>query len=401
MGLTVLNVGQNYYIRGGSDQYQFALAQLLSNHNHQVIPFASLNPKNRDTPWSKYFPQGVNFEHPEISDIVKFIYSRQAAESIELLCREQQINIAHLHIYYGQLTGSILTPLKQAGIPIVQTLHEYKIVCPVYSLMSNNEICEDCHGSAFWKATLKRCNRGSIARSLLSTVESYTARILGSISKVDRFIAVSNFQRTKLIELGIPSDKITTIHNFVNLSNVTPSQKLGEYLLYFGRLERYKGIFTLIEAASTLKDIPLVIVGDGTERAKVKQIIEQQDLKHIELLSFQQGKELQQLIKESICTITPSEWYETFGLSLIESFANGKPVIATRIGGMTEIVSDGADGYLIDPGNVVELRERMEWMSRNRDRALQMGSLGREKVEQQFSPKTHYQQLMKVYQELL
>ena len=401
MGLTVLNVGQNYYIRGGSDQYQFALAQLLKDYNHQVIPFASLNHKNKNTPWSKYFPEGVNFDNPEISDILKFIYSRQAAESIKLLCREQHVNIAHLHIYYGQLTGSILTPLKKAGIPIIQTLHEYKIVCPVYSLMSNNEICEDCHGSAFWKATLKRCNRGSIKRSLLSTVESYAARLLGSVTKVDRFIAVSNFQRTKLIELGIPSDKITTIHNFVDLSNITPSQELGEYFLYFGRLERYKGIFTLIQAASTLKDTPLVIVGDGTVRTQVKKIIEQQDLKHIKLLGFKQGKELQQLINQSICTITPSEWYETFGLSLIESFAHQKPAIATRIGGMTEIVTDGVDGFLIEPGNVIELRKRMEWMSNNRQKALQMGLLGRKKVEEKFTAEIHYQKLMKVYQELL
>ena len=401
MSLTVLNVGQNYYIRGGSDQYQFALTQLLEDYEHQVIPFASNNSKNLDTPWSKYFPEGVNFDNPNVWDLIEFIYSRKAAKSMKLLCREQSIDLAHLHIYYGQLTSSILTPLKQAGIPIVQTLHEYKIVCPVYSLMSDNKICQACNGSNFWQATIKRCNRGSIPRSLLSTIESYASHILGAVSKIDRFIAVSDFQRTKLVELGIPQEKITTVHNFIDLSDITPSQEVGDYFLFFGRLERYKGIFTLIEAASTLKDTPLLIVGDGNDRPEIEQIIEKQGLKHIKLLGFKQKEELQQLIKGSICTITPSEWYETFGLTLIESFAYGKPVIASRIGGMTEIITDGVDGYLIEPGNILELRSRMEWMSQNKAQALQMGSLGREKVAQKFNSKLHYQKLMKVYQEVL
>ncbi len=401
MSLVVLNAGQNYYIRGGSEQYQFALTELLHQHNHQVIPFASINPKNQDTSWSKYFPEGVNFERPDIQSLIRFIYSQKAVNSIKHLSRKQHIDIAHLHIYYGQLTSSILAPLKQAGIPIVQTLHEYKIVCPVYSLMSNGKICQACNGSAFWKATVKRCNRGSIARSLLSTVESYVSHFLGSVNKIDHFIAVSDFQRAKSIELGVPADKITTIHNFIDASAIEVNRQPGEYFLYFGRLERYKGIFTLIEAASTLKDTPLLIVGDGRERQKIEEIIEQQGLKHIHLLGFKQKQELQKLIKGSICTITPSEWYETFGLTLIESFAHGKPVIASRIGGITEIVTDGLDGYQIKPGNSEELQERMLWMSQHKDKASEMGLLGREKVERKFNADIHYQKLIKVYQQVL
>ena len=400
MKLKILNTGQNYYITGGSDRYQFALSELLRQHDHQVIPFASQDPRNRDTEWSRYFPQGVNFDRPGIRDLIRFIYSRQAANAVKRLCREQIIDLAHLNIYYGQLTSSILSPLKQAGIPIVQTLHEYKVVCPVYSLRSGNEICEACNGSAFWKATVKRCNRGSLARSLLSTVESYAANLLGAVSKVDRFIAVSDFQRLKLIELGIPQGKISTVHNFIDTSNIKVSQQRGEYFLYFGRLERYKGIFTLIEAAANL-DTPLLIVGDGTARAEVETIIKEKNLKQIELLGFKQQQELRELIKGSICTITPSEWYETFGLTLIESFAHGKPVIVSRIGGMTEVVSDGVDGFHIEPGNSAELAEKMRWMSQNRDRALEMGVAGREKVETQFNAANHYQKIMKIYREVL
>ncbi|MGD1917795.1 MAG: glycosyltransferase family 4 protein, partial [Pleurocapsa sp.] len=387
--------------RGCSDQYLFALSDLIHKHIQQVTPFATIDPKNKDTEWSRYIPEGVNFDNPGIKDLIRFIYSRKAANAIKRQCREHTIDIAHLNIYYGQLTSSILTPLKQAGIPIIQTLHEYKIVCPVYSLRSGNEICQACNGSAFWKATVKRCNRGSLARSLLSTVESYASNLMGAINKVDRFIAVSDFQRLKLVELGIPNHKITSVHNFIDLSDIEVSQHPGEYFLYFGRLEGYKGIFTLIEAASTLTDIPLLIVGDGTDRAEVEAIIQEKNLKHIKLLGFKQKRELRELIKGSICTITPSEWYETFGLTLIESFACGKPVIASGIGGMTEIITNGVDGYHLEPGNSLELRERMEWMGLHRNKAIEMGRLGRKKVEEKFNAQQHYQKLMEVYEQAL
>jgi len=401
MSLIILNAGQNYHIRGGSERYQFVLSELLQANGHQVIPFSAANSKNNATEWSKYFPPGVNFEHPDLVDLTRFIYSKPAAKSIKRLLNNIPVDLAHLHIYYGQLTSSILAPLRQAGVPIVQTLHEYKIICPVYTLVSNGEICQSCKGHAFWQAIRKRCNRGSLTRSLLSTLESYVSKTLGSIRKIDYFITVSHFQREKVIELGIPAEKVTTIHNFINTNDIQTSSKSGEYFLYFGRLERLKGLFTLIKAASSLKEIPLLIAGDGEARLELEQLIEQNNLKHIQLLGFKQGNELKQLIHHSICTLAPSEWYETFGFTLIESFAQGRPVIASKIGGMSEIVSDTIDGFLVTPKNVELLREKMLWMAEHRHQAVEMGQAGRRKVEAEFNPETHYKKLMAVYQKLL
>ncbi len=401
MSLTIVNAGQNYHIRGGSERYQFALAQLLHHYGHQVIPHAAEHPKNEITPWSKYFPRRIDFEQPTPKDLLEFVYSRSAALSMESLLCDHQIDLAHLHIYYGQLTTSILSPLKKADVPIVQTLHEYKIVCPVYTLLSDGNICQACNGHAFWQATLKRCNKGSLSRSILSTVESYVSKMLGSVNKIDHFIAVSYFQREKLIELGLPADKVTTVHNFIDASDYQPSTALGEYFLYFGRLEQSKGIFTLIEAASLIKDTPLLIVGDGTARPKLEKLIQERELNHISLLGFKHMRELQKLIRHSICTITPSQWYETFGLTLIESFAHGRPVIASRIGGMTEIVTDGIDGHLVHPGDAEQLRERMLWMAEHLTQAREMGLAGRRRVETHFSPENHYQKLISVYQKVL
>jgi glycosyltransferase involved in cell wall biosynthesis len=401
MSLVILNAGQNYQLRGGSERYQFVLSELLQKKGHRVIPFAVHHPKNQVTQWSEYFPRRVNFEHPRLADLIQFIYSRPAATAINRLLKDIPIDIAHLHIYYGQLTASILTPLQEAGVPIVQTLHEYKIVCPVYTLVSNGEICQACKGHAFWNATLKRCNRGSVARSLLSTVESYVSKALGSVRNIDHFITVSNFQREKVIELGLPAEKVTTIHNFIDTNSIQPSVEPGEYFLYVGRLERIKGLFTLIEAASSLNEIPLLIAGDGEARLELEQLIEQNDLKHIHLLGFKGENELHQLIRNSICTLAPSEWYETFGLTLIESLAHGRPAIASYIGGMSELLSDTTDGFLVPPKNVEVLREKMSWMAKHRREAVEMGQAGRQKVETQFNPEIHYEKILDVYRKVL
>lgn len=401
MSLVILNAGQNYQLRGGSERYQFILSELLEKNGHTVIPFAAANPKNLSSKWSSYFPRGVNFEHPSWLDLAQFIYSIPAAEAIKRLLKNHPLDVAHLHIYYGQLTASILAPLQQAGVPIVQTLHEYKIVCPVYTLVSQGEICQACQGHNFWYATLRRCNRGSVARSLLSTIESYVSKLLGSVRLINHFIAVSHFQRQKVIELGVPAEKVTTIHNFIDTKTIKPNSKPGEYFLYFGRLERLKGLFTLIEAAASLKEIPLLIVGDGEARLELEQLIEQNQYTHIQLLGFKQGNELTELIYHSICTVVPSEWYETFGFTLVESFAQGRPVIASNIGGISEVVTDRVDGILVPPRNAAVLREKMLWLAEHPHDAVAMGQAGRRKVETLFNSNVHYEKLMDVYRKVL
>lgn len=398
--LTVLNISQNYYIRGGSERYYFSMADLLETRGHRVIPFTASHPQNQPTDWSKYFPAAVNFNSPGPADIVRFVYSRSAAASLQRLLGDHRPDIAHLHIYYGQLTSSILAPLRRAEVPIVQTLHEYKLVCPVYTLLSNGEICQACEGHNFWQAALKRCNRGSLARSVLSAAESYVSHRLGAVDKIDHFIAVSDFLRRKVIELGVPAHKVTTVHNFTDVSKISPCGETGEYILYFGRLERLKGIFTLLKAMRSVRT-PLLIVGDGEACAEMEEYIQHHDMQHVRVLGYQRGQALIDLIRGAICTVSPSEWYETFGLTLIESFAHGRPVIASRIGGMTEVVSDGVDGFLIEPGNAEALQERLQWMADHREQAVEMGQAGRRKVETQFSTEAHYQKLMDVYSKVM
>jgi glycosyltransferase involved in cell wall biosynthesis len=397
---TVLNVSQNYYVRGGSDRYFFALGELLERHGHRVVPFSSRQPKNEPTPWSKYFPAGVDFDSPRAIDLVRFIYSRAAAKALRRLLESEPIDLAHLHIYYGQLTASILPVLREAGIPIVQTVHDFKLVCPVYSLLSHGEICEACQGQKFWKATWKRCNRGSLPRSLLSTVESYVSRSVGNVDLIDQFIAVSNFQRHKLIELGVPPQKITTIHNFVELEGIKPEQRPGEYLLYFGRLEKLKGVFTLVAAARRVTQTRLLIAGRGEAEKELEMAIAQGGVKNVELVGFQQGAALARLVRGAIATILPSEGYDNCPMAILESYSHGRPVIGSRIGGIPELIGDD-DGLTFAPGDAEMLARHMDWMFRHPQEAVEMGRRGRERLERDFNCEVHYQKIDAIYRHLL
>ena len=398
---TILNVSQNHYIRGGSDRYFFALAELLRKHGHQVVPFTAASPKNEPSEWDPYFPRAADFENPGPIDLLRFLYSRDAAKSIQRLLNNTNVDIAHFHIYHGKLTASILESLKKTGVPLIQTLHDYKLTCPVAVHLSNDEICEACEGKHFWRALPKRCNRGLLTRTVLSVTESYVSQMLGAVEKFDHFVSVSHFLRKKMISHGIPENKISTVHNFVDVSDITPNFSVGDYILYFGRVHRSKGLLTLIAAAAPLKQVPLYIVGDGVGMPEVRRIVEQDGCEHIQLLGFKQGDELRELILNSICTVLPSEWYENCPMSVLESYAYGKPVIGADIGGIPELIVDGVDGCLVPSGDQEALRERLLWMSEHRNEAVEMGRTGRHKMETMFNADIHYERIMNVYRKFL
>lgn len=400
MSNTILNISQSYYVRGGSDRYFMVLEELLRREGHQVIPYAARFDKNEPTEWSKYFPPSVDFDRPRLKDLWRFVYSSPARRNLRQLLTVERPDIAHLHIYYGHLTASVLKPLRAAGVPIVQTLHDFKLVCPVYSLLSGGKICEACRGKHFWKATTRRCNRGSFARSLLSSIETYVSHALGAANSIDRFISVSNFQRDKYIELGVPAEKITTVHNFADTDGVVAADTPGDYLLYFGRIEQLKGIFTILKAARQIPHVRLLIVGSGDAEQEAKDLAAGWGLRNVEFLGFRQGDELRSLVRNSIATLIPSEGYDNCPMTVLESMALGRPVLGTRIGGIPELIDHQQDGFLVLPGDADSLADRMNWFDQHRDEALEMGAVARAKMEDRFSRELHYDKLLDVYRQV-
>ncbi|WP_263786839.1 glycosyltransferase family 4 protein [Salinibacter grassmerensis] len=401
--MRILNAGHHHHVQGGSDRVMLRLGELLEAQGHTVVPFASQHPENRPSRWEDYFPKRVDTKDPSLGDAARFVYSPEARRQMaRLLDDAGPLDLAHLHIYYGQLTASILKPLVEADVPIVQTLHEYKLTCPVHSHRSQGEICEACAGHAFWRALPRRCNEGSLARTALSVLEASVSRALGDAHHVDHFIAVSDFLREKMIEHDVAApETITTVHNFVDPDRIEPSRGRGEHILYFGRIAPEKGLRTLIDAAAPLTDLPVRIAGTGKQREALEAEVARRGLDHIQFVGFQNGEELWDLVRRSICTVLPSEVYDTCPLTVLESFACGCPAIGADIGGIPELIDDRVDGQLFPSGDEEALREALVWMQTHRGKAVEMGRQGRTKVEEHFSPEQHYRQVREVYAEVL
>ena len=398
---TVLHASHNYYVAGGSDRYFFELGALLEQNGHKVVPFCGASPQNETSEFSDYFPACADSQNPRVSDAVRYLYSADAKRKIESAIAEQNPDIAHLHIYYGKLTSSILGPLKRQGIPIVQSLHEYKLLCPVYTCIRNDTVCEACAGQQFWKALAYRCNRGSLLRSAASACESYISKALGSFDKIDHYIGVSQFMTDKMLSIGVPREKISTVHNFVDCAQFPLTSETGKHVLYFGRLEPTKGLFNLLDAMREHPQLRCVIAGTGSARLALEKHADSIGLKNIEFAGFVSGDALRQLVQQAICTVLPAEWYENCPMSVLESLAYGRPVIGSGIGGLPELINDGDDGIIVEPGNTPQLAAALEALTSNISRAREMGMAGREKVQKEFSPDRHYAQIAAIYSKLL
>lgn len=400
--MKILQVSQNLFVRGGSDRMFLDTCALLERHGHTAIPFVAKHEENADSPFADYFPVAADFEHPGATDLLRYIYSRPAAKAIRSLIRDHKPDVAHLHITYGKLTASILRVLKAEGIPVVHTMHEYRQISPNYTLVHNDTIDESCCGMNAWRAAVRRFNRGSFTRSALATLEWYVSRIAGSQRLIDRFIAISDFQKHKMAEHGVPAGRIRRVYNFVEPHEpiqTTPDVK--PYFLYFGRIERIKGVFTLADAAAGLPDIHVKIVGEGDAKSELADYIRTKNIRNVELGGFTQGDKLLRLIRGSLATVLPAQWYEPFGLTVLESFAQCRPVIASRMGALPELIEDGVDGLLFESGDTADLQAKLQTLAADPTRADAMGNTGRVKLLDRFTPDAHYHELMKVYREVV
>lgn len=260
-------------------------------------------------------------------------------------------------------------------------------------------VCERCVGGKFYNSIKYRCVKDSLIYSLICCVEAYIHRILKIYHGVDLFISPSNFLREKMIMSGIPAEKIVTQHVAVELSQFRPTEK-GNYVLFIGMLSKVKGVFTLTKAAEKLPNIQFCFAGEGEARADIETIIKQKNLNNVILAGFKAGKDLINLIQDSSVVVVPSEWFENCPRTVLEGFACGKPVIGSRIGGIPELINEGVDGYLFEPGNAEELAEKISTILTDEKRRIEMGRAGRRKMEEQFSPDAFYDGTLDIYRQV-
>lgn len=401
--MKILNINKFYYIQGGADRHFLDLEKLLIQKGHTVTPFSMKNKKNLPTPYSKYFVSKVdlskvNFKTNVFKIASRILYSFEARKKIKIIIKKEKPDIAHIHNIYHQISPSILGVLKKNKIPIVMTVHDYKLICPNYSLFQKNQICEKCKKHRYYQCFLNQCVKDSLAASFLNMIEMYFHKFFRFYERyVDLFICPSEFLREKLIQWGLPEKKLLTLPYFVKPLNAKSKLKTKSYILYFGRLSKEKGLDQLLTVMKKLPEIKLKIVGTGPEKTKLLTFIRQNQLENVQFLGYLQGQKLKKIILESRFVIVPSIWQEIFGLVILESFRLGKTVLAAKKGGMIEIIQEGNTGFFFS--NAKDLEQKIRVLYAHPKVTEKIGRHASLEI-QKYHPDLFYQKLIKIYRYL-
>ena len=402
--MKILFCNKYNYRFSGTEVYLFELMDLLRSHGHEVALFSMADPRGETTPHDRHFVPHIDFKEP--SGILRkarraghAIYSPVARQRLRALISEFRPDIAHIRNIYHHLSPSILWELKAHKIPVVYHLNDFKLLCPCYNLVSRGEPCEACAGGAFWHALRPACYPGLGARMTL-TSEAYVHRWLGTYRKcIDLFLAPSQFVRDKFAAHGWDASQFEVLPHFQEAGDVTPTN--GNSILYFGRLSAEKGVDDLVRAMAKVAETQLVIAGDGPQRGELEGLARSLGLSSIRFTGHVNPEQRDSLISQALFTVLPSHAYETLGKTILESYALGRPVVASDMGSRRELVDDGQTGLLYQTGNVDQLASVLRLLLSKPRLAEKMGRAGWNVVRQRHSPESHYQQLLSFYERVI
>jgi glycosyltransferase involved in cell wall biosynthesis len=400
----ILHVNKFLYRRGGAEAYMFDLASAQRGAGHEVEFYGMSHPSNEPQRFDSEFPAYLEMGGVEggISDRIRIaartVYSSSARRGIDTVCDRFAPDVAHLHNIYHQLSPSILAPLAARGIPIVMTLHDYKLACPTYRFLADGVVCEACLDGDFRNALYKRCNKGSTVASAVVAAESRIHRTFKTYGKVTRFVCPSEFMMSKMVEADVFPDRMCVIPNFAPVESIEPAGRPGGPLAFVGRLASEKGVDTLIRAAA-IGGFSVQIAGDGPERAALEDLATRLGAS-VRFVGHLSPGAVHELLRGSTASVLPARWYENQPISVIESFAAGIPVIATDIGGLPELVRPGETGTLVpvdDPGALAAAAQ--QYLS-DPDMAATVGRRARALAEAEFTAEAHLGRIEALYEDL-
>lgn len=396
--MRILSISQNHYVAGGMDRMMFEQARILAERGHNVVPFTAADPDDEPSRWADYFPVAARTDRTPITEVPATLYRPAAARALRDLMRREAFDVVHLHSWYKRLSPAILPVLRDAKVPVVQTLHEYRAVCSRSTMFRNGAICRECAGGRRLPAVVHRCN-GSLSKTFISLSEMALADRLGYRRIVRRFLPVSDFQRGLLREMGMPDDRMRTLPNPVSIPADASRPHAGGVgpVLFVGRLESYKGVDLFVALAKRRPNLRFLMAGDGSARGT----IEAQRPANLTLLGKLDSGALLEVVRTAACVVVPSLWPEAFGLTAVEALAAGTPVIASRTGGLTEIVRDGTDGYLVPPNDLDGFVAAVDRIFADLVHAREMGAAGRTHATEAFSEDQFCARLTTIYREVI
>lgn len=376
-------VHNRYQLRGGEDAVFEQEKLLLSSAGHQLIECTAANGELSDKNW--------------LSAAVETVWSQQAYRRIRSALRAGRTEVVHVHNTFVRLSPSVYYAARAEGSAVVQTLHNFRLLCSNPNLLRNGSACEDCVGRTPWRGVLRRCYRNSLAQTAVATAMLCTHRRLGTWrEKVDLYVALSRFARRKFIEGGFPSHRIAVKPNFVH-PDPGPGHAPDGPALYVGRLSLEKGINVLLAAAEMLPSTVRIRLA-GTGPYAPLAVAASRKHHNIEWLGERTKDEVFALMKQSACVVVPSLAYENFPMSIAEAFACGVPVVASAHGAVSEIVSHGVNGLLFSPGDAQDLARKLDWVFTHRTKLQEMGIEARREFKAKYTADRNYHQLMSIYE---
>ncbi len=390
--LSILVVHNRYQQAGGERVAVEALLALLRQKGHRVTSYERDN-ADIDT---YGLPDKAVF-------IPNTIFSLRTYREVRELAARFKPDVAHIHNVFPLISPSVYTALADADIPIVQTLHNFRLLCPNALFYTHGHTCERCMRGNTLHAIPRRCYRESYALSALYAGVIGMHRLRRTWSLIDRYIALTQFTAQKLVESGLASPaRVTVLGNF--LPDPLPESgslvQRDSYVVYVGRLSPEKGVDTLVRAMADVPQIHLKILGDGPDMCRLQALARRERLERVEFLGHVVGARKWDLMRHALATVVPSTWYEHLPFAILESFAVGTPVVASNLGSLPHIVEDDKSGLLFHTNDPEDLAQKLGWLAHHPKEASAMGHQGHQLIKARYSSGAHYEKLMAIYSEV-
>ncbi|MCP2044804.1 glycosyltransferase family 4 protein [Pontibacter sp. HSC-36F09] len=386
--MRILQVHNHYKISAGEDTVFYAEAALLENHGHTVAKFTLSN-------------EDVNSVTEKLGAALGVVYNTKSARMLKDKINEFQPDIIHVHNFFPLISPAVFDVAHKLGVPVVMTLHNYRLICPSAYLHYNGRThMENVHKAFPLQAILDKAYRNSMFQTASVVLATGVHKLLGTWQhKVDRFITLTQGGSDLFFNSSLKPtrEQLVVKPNFTADLGLSVAER-GDHFLFVGRLSPEKGIGTLLKATE-LYPFKLKIIGDGSMREEVER--HAANYPNVEYLGYQKLNRVEQELKTAKALIFPSEWMETFGMTIIEAFSTGTPAIAAKIGGAEQLVEDGINGLHYTPGQPAELAEKVRMLLHDQDLAQRLGIAARQRYETQYTPEANYRMLVSIYEDVI
>jgi glycosyltransferase involved in cell wall biosynthesis len=384
-------VHNSYEQRGGEDVVFEQEMANLKRHGHEVVAYHRSN-----TEIKSHSPLA------QISLAKNSVWSADSREGFSELLDRHAPDLVHIHNTFFVISPSVYSACRERGIPVVQTLHNFRLICPAHTFYRSDSICEECLTGGLWNSVRHGCYRESrIMTATLATILSWHRLIHTWENSIDCYIALTEFSREKFIAAGFNPAKIVVKPNFVD-RDPGPKTDTGDFALYVGRLTPEKGLQALLEAWQQLPaSCQLQVVGGGPEKVQLEDLVRSRNVVNIKFRGSLSRPETIALVKQARFLVVPSLWYEGFPMVIAEAMACGTPVVCSQLGAMEEIVTHHRTGLHFIPGDAEDLAQKAAWAWIHPEEMAEMGRAARVEYERRYTAESNYAALMKIYRRVL